>query len=141
MFCTMLCLISTFLSWFFLIFWMSGFLIVLGFVTCIPFLYPLPKPLWNSHDLSYGFETFWAQTRHIHVYFDVEFMNLSYLDYELWIFEVGCDNLCPCLLHHLSSYLSWFKHQTTTVTTISGLFSSSTINGSSRLEPNQAASS
>jgi hypothetical protein len=85
---------------------MSGFIMVLGFVTCVHFLYILPKPLWNSHDLSYGLETFWAQTRHIHVYFDVKFVNLSYLDCELWIFEVGCDNLCHTIDVQLVDFYS-----------------------------------
>jgi hypothetical protein len=57
-------------------------------------LYPLPNPLWNCDALSNGLETFCVQTRLIHGYFDVEFVHLSYLVWELWIFELGCDNLC-----------------------------------------------
>jgi hypothetical protein len=89
---------------------MNGFLIVLGFCSCVHFLYTLPNQLWNDDALSNAFEIFCAQTRHIQGDFGVEFVNLSLLVCELWFFELGCDNLCHTIdvqLHDFNYHASW----------------------------------
>jgi hypothetical protein len=89
---------------------MTGFLMMLGFVTCMHLLYPLPNPLWNSHALSNGPEIFCTQTRLIHGDFGIDIVNLSFLVWELWFFELGCDNLCHTIDVQLDDfwyYASW----------------------------------